>query len=82
MDFPSEPAQEISLSDTLLDAIGVDPVFTGENRMDTLVELKTESAVLSLKPDLGAIAEMGGRGLIVTARGDSPNNAADFVSRF
>jgi len=38
--------------------------------------------VRSFTPNLAAIADMEGRGMIVTARSDSLNETADFVSRF
>jgi predicted PhzF superfamily epimerase YddE/YHI9 len=48
--------------------------------MDWLVEVEDEAAVKAMKPELGGIARLGSRGVIVTARSASPDR--DFVSRF
>ena len=48
--------------------------------MDMLAELSDASAVRTLNPDLGALAHLDCRGVIVTAPGDE--HGVDFVSRF
>jgi len=48
--------------------------------MDFLVELADEAAVRALRPDLRALRSVKARGVIVTARSQSPR--FDFVSRF
>jgi predicted PhzF superfamily epimerase YddE/YHI9 len=83
LDFPSEPVSPAPAPDGLAAMLGADPVFIGRNRMDYLVELKDESTVRSLKPDLKQIAILseaeGSRGIIVTAMG--ADGEADIVSR-
>jgi predicted PhzF superfamily epimerase YddE/YHI9 len=54
--------------------------YVGRTTFDYLVELESEAAVRSLTPDVGALARLGVRGVIVTAR--STNGSYDFVSRF
>jgi predicted PhzF superfamily epimerase YddE/YHI9 len=54
--------------------------YLGRTAFDYLVELESEAAVRSLVPDLSALAGLGVRGVIVTAR--SANGSHDFVSRF
>lgn len=76
LDFPAEPASELPISDAIK-AI-CDPVWFGQNRMDYIVELGSEAEVKALNPDMAKVRELGQRGLIVTARGES----YDFVSRF
>ena len=44
------------------------------------MELESEAEVRSLAPDMSALARLGIRGVIVTARSD--NGSYDFVSRF
>jgi len=58
-----------------------EPVFTGRNRMDWLVELKPGTDLTQLSPNLLEIESLGMRGLIVTSA--SPGGSeVDFVSRF
>ena len=73
MDFPAKPA-------TPAEALGARPVHVANNRMDYLVELADEAAVRALRPDLRALRSVKARGVIVTARSQSPG--FDFVSRF
>lgn len=80
MDFPSEPVTATQAPSPLTDALGVPIVFAGKNRMDWLVEVPDEAAVTSVRPDLPALISLAVRGVIVTARSDSPKR--DFVSRF
>jgi PhzF family phenazine biosynthesis protein len=80
MDFPAEPAQPVSATAEEAFALGATPVFVGRNRMDMLVVLGTAEEVRELAPDMGQVAKIKARGVIVTARSDRPD--ADFVSRF
>jgi PhzF family phenazine biosynthesis protein len=80
MDFPSEPVAAAVPPGTLTAALGATFSFAGKNRMDWLVELADEAAVLDVRPQLPALAKLGVRGVIVTARSASPER--DFVSRF
>jgi PhzF family phenazine biosynthesis protein len=83
LDFPSEPVSPAEAPKGLAAVLGADPVFVGRNRMDHLVELKDESTVRLLKPDLKQIALLSEaenvRGIIVTAAGT--DGKADIVSR-
>jgi len=80
MDFPSEPVTAAPPPEALAQAVGVPFTFAGKNRMDWLVEVADEAAVLAVRPELRAIAALGVRGVIVTAASASPER--DFVSRF
>jgi len=80
MDFPSEPVKPSDPPAALAEALGVPFAFAGKNRMDWLVEVADEAAVLAIRPELRALAALGVRGLIVTAR--STKSERDFVSRF
>src|SRR5690348_501645 len=83
LDFPSEPAKPAAAPPNLAAMLGAELLFVGRNRMDYLVELKDESTVRNLQPDLKQIAALsvasGMRGIIVTAAGTNGN--ADIVSR-
>jgi predicted PhzF superfamily epimerase YddE/YHI9 len=80
MDFPSEPASEVTAHPNLEAALGQKAEWVGQNRMDLLVQLPHSHDVRSLGPRMAAIAMLGGRGVIVTAPSDDP--AYDFISRF
>lgn len=81
MDFPEKRPQPSEPPPGLLDVLGSAPRWVGANRMDWFVELADESAVRGLRPDHAAVARLGLRGLIVTARADD-GTGYDFVSRF
>ena len=80
LDFPSCPAKPVNdpgRLDAIAAALGRPPreLLFG---MDYLVVFADESDVASLAPDMGRVAKLGGRGVIVTA----PGRDCDFVSRF
>jgi predicted PhzF superfamily epimerase YddE/YHI9 len=77
MDFPADPPVEAPLPEGIeLDGVG----WFGNGRFDGFAVLADAQAVRSLVPDLGAIARLFARGLIVTAAGD--RSGIDCVSRF
>ena len=80
LDFPATPAAPAEAPRGLNEALGAEPRFVGRSKFDYLVELDSEAAVRELEPDLGAIARVRARGVIVTARADK--GKYDFVSRF
>lgn len=80
LDFPLKPEQPADPPPGLVDALGAEPRYVGNNRMDYLVELASDRAVRTLAPDVRKLAAAKCRGVIVTARSDDP--AFDFVSRF
>jgi PhzF family phenazine biosynthesis protein len=80
MDFPAEPPATSMPIPGLGQALGVEPLYTGRNRFDILVELPLADDVCSLEPDLNALSAIRTRGIIVTAASDLPH--FDFVSRF
>jgi PhzF family phenazine biosynthesis protein len=83
LDFPAEPVSPAAAPEGLAAMLGAEPVWVGRNRLDYLVELKDDSTVRALRPDLKQIAALsskeGARGIIVTAAGT--NGTADIVSR-
>ncbi len=80
LDFPATPEEETVVPDGLARALGAEPKYVGRSQFDLLVELESEAAVRALRPDLGLLARIQARGVIVTARAES--GSFDFVSRF
>jgi len=79
LDFPVTPVSEAVPPRGLADALGARPQFVGRSKFDYLVEIDSEQTVRELAPDLGAVARIDARGVIVTSRG---SGKYDFVSRF
>ncbi|MCK9579988.1 MAG: PhzF family phenazine biosynthesis protein [Methanoregula sp.] len=80
MDFPAEPPATSMPIPGLGQALGVEPLYTGRNRFDIIVELPLADDVCTLEPDMDALSVIHARGFIVTAVSDLPH--FDFVSRF
>jgi PhzF family phenazine biosynthesis protein len=65
----------------LIEAIGIEPSFSGRTKFDRLLQFDSEKTIRDMKPDFEALATIPDtRGIIVT----SVSNDArfDFVSRF
>ena len=80
LDFPSKPEEQSPEPEGLQSALGVKAVYIGKNAFDYIVEVESDAVVRGLKPDLGAIAKLPVRGVIVTSR--SGEVGIDFISRF
>jgi predicted PhzF superfamily epimerase YddE/YHI9 len=80
LDFPARPADACAPPAGLLEALRTEARFVGRNNLDYLVEVASEAAVRDLRPDLGRLAGVPCRGVIVTAAAATPG--FDFVSRF
>jgi PhzF family phenazine biosynthesis protein len=80
LDFPAEPALPVKAPEALRRALAADFIAVAQNRFDYLVELTTEAYVRAVTPDFVLLATLSARGVMVTARSDSPGY--DFVSRF
>jgi predicted PhzF superfamily epimerase YddE/YHI9 len=80
LDFPATPPIPASRPPKLESGLGASIQYFGRTSFDYLVELESESAVRSLRPDLAVLAGLGTRGVIVTAHSENPGY--DFVSRF
>ena len=80
LDFPAEAVSEVSPPAGFEKALGTRCEWVGRNRMDYLALAESDAAVRSLSPDMEAVALLGGRGVIVTARSESLEY--DFISRF
>lgn len=83
LDFPATPDAEMPVPPTLAAALGIsarDILYAGRSRLDCVVEVRDETIVKGLEPDLNRLREIKGRGVIVTSRSTSAKR--DFVSRF
>ncbi len=78
LDFPTDVFQQIETPELMVSALGTTPVATYKGKTDYMAVLATQEEVEELTPDFVKLAELGERGVIVTAKGD----AVDFVSRF
>ena len=83
MDFPADPPVAVPAPDGLAAALGlggaeITEVLSG--RTDLVVGVDRGATVRGLVPDLGRLAAVDARGVIVTAAGDRPG--IDCVSRF
>jgi len=80
MDFPARPPKSVPAPAGLAEALGAAFTYVGRDIDDYLVELESETAVRTLKPDISALGKVPVRGTIVTAR--AADARFDFVSRF
>ncbi|MCY9162348.1 PhzF family phenazine biosynthesis protein [Bacillus atrophaeus] len=77
MDFPSRMPKEISLTEEMVEALGVKPVEVHLGR-DLIFVLEKEDDVLNASPDFSKLKELpDGLGVLITARSEK----YDFVSR-
>ena len=80
MDFPLEEAVPSECPRELANALGVEPVYTGRNRFDFIVEVESENVLRKISPDYDLLSKLETRGVIVTSNSES--KSFDFVSRF
>ena len=80
LDFPATPPTPAPPPPGLAAALRVGSRWVGRSKFDYLVELDSEEAVRSLKPDLLALERVEARGVVVTSR--ATTSGFDFVSRF
>lgn len=76
LDFPAKPAVPAEITEAWTAALGVAPTYLGRSE-DYMAVLASEGELRRLQPDFSALARLGGRGVLVTARGTED----DFVSR-
>lgn len=79
MDFPAQPPVPVSPTPDPISLIGVAGTVVGR-AADLLIRVEHEATVAALRPNMGAIAAIPYRGLIVTAPADDGDT--DFASRF
>lgn len=80
LDFPVKPEVKTDPPDGLVESLGTTAMYVGRNGSDYLVEVGSENTVRELEPDIGLLATVDCRGVIVTSQASTPDY--DFVSRF
>jgi len=78
LNFPADTYNQIELSSELKACFDKSPVEAYKGKTDFMVVFPNERDIRDLTPAFHEISKLPGRGLIVTAPGDS----VDFVSRF
>ncbi len=82
MDFPAQPVHSAHVMPQLISALccGGNIRAVAKNDVNYLVEIQSEKALRSLKPDFDAVKKLPVQGIIATAVADS--DEYDFVSRY
>ncbi len=80
MDFPAKREEPAEPPPGLEAALGAKLLYVGKNAFDYIALLESQSVLRALRPDFRSLRGLGVRGVIVTARSESPE--FDFVSRF
>jgi PhzF family phenazine biosynthesis protein len=78
LDFPTDELRKAAASEELLQCFDLDPVEVWRGKTDYMFVFGREDQIVTIQPDMAAIARVPARGIIITAPGDS----VDFVSRF
>ena len=78
LDFPADILEEMVVPELIVTALLTPPLKAFRGKTDFMFVYASESEIEKMDPDFGLLAQVGGRGIIVTATG----NEVDFVSRF
>jgi PhzF family phenazine biosynthesis protein len=78
LDFPKDQMEEMIVPEIIVTALMTPPLKAFRGKTDFMFVYASEAEIASMDPDFGLLAQVGGRGVIVTA----PGNDVDFVSRF
>jgi PhzF family phenazine biosynthesis protein len=78
LDFPADIMEEMVVPELIVTALQKPPLKAFRGKTDFMFVYASVSEIEKMEPDFGLLAQVGGRGVIVTAPGDD----VDFVSRF
>jgi PhzF family phenazine biosynthesis protein len=78
LNFPTDIFEAVELTNSLTSGFNIKPVQAFKGKDDYMLVFRDESEILNLHPDLSQLANLSGRGVIATARGET----VDFVSRW
>jgi PhzF family phenazine biosynthesis protein len=78
LDFPVDVFQQTPVTSEVMRCFDQQPLEAYKGKTDYMLVYAKESDIRDITPHFEAIAALGGRGVIVTAKGDT----VDFVSRF
>ena len=81
IDLPASLPTPCATPEGLAAALGVHPLGCARSRFDLVVDLERAQDVRALAPDIGALAAIDARGVIVTAPGEA-DSEDDYVARF
>ncbi len=79
LNFPVLPEEQTDAPEEIIDALGIEPIYTGRNAFDYLVEVASEDELRAIQPDFSKLSKITTRGVCVTAIASSAD--CDFVSR-
>jgi PhzF family phenazine biosynthesis protein len=80
LDFPADEVTHVPATPEMATALGRQVVAAGRGLSDLVVELRSASDVRSCIPDMGLLAGLADRGVIITAAAEV-GAAAEVVSR-
>lgn len=78
LDFPSDILTQIETPTVLIESLGIKPIETWKGKTDFMLVFEKQKIIEQLTPNFQLLETVGGRGVIVTSKG----NDVDFVSRF
>jgi PhzF family phenazine biosynthesis protein len=78
LDFPEDNFEKVDMPPFISTCFQIEPVEAYKGKTDLMFVFNSETEIKNIQPDFKAINALGGRGVIVTAKGDQ----VDFVSRF
>jgi len=78
LDFPADTLEAMVVPELIVTALKTPPLKAFRGKTDFMFVFASQSEIEKMQPDFGLLAQVGGRGVIVTALG----NEVDFVSRF
>ncbi|MCJ7623395.1 MAG: PhzF family phenazine biosynthesis protein [Anaerolineaceae bacterium] len=79
LNFPFAEVRAASAPEGLIESLAIEPLFTGNDGTDYLLEVENEAIVRALQPDFNLLKNVETRCVIVTSRASS--GEYDFVSR-
>lgn len=78
LNFPTDEFHQIEITDEITESFNFTPKLAFKGKTDLLLVFNTEEEILKIIPNFAKISNLNGRGVIITAKG----NTVDFVSRF
>lgn len=78
LDFPCDEISSIDTPSVLVEALGKVPLESWKGKTDFMLVFDNQEIIENINPNFQLLETVGGRGVIVTAKG----NQVDFVSRF
>lgn len=78
LNFPTDIFEQVELSQELIQGFNSKPLLALKGKTDYVLVFENEDVIKNIVPALENISKLKGRGVIITAKGDS----VDFVCRF